>query len=921
MRRFLLLMLPVVLLTSRNGFADELVIENARIRAIVGTDACWKSLVDKQSGKELLAKGRKIGFAVANVDGKARTSNSATMAGDKLVVGLDGGQTKLTYVVSRAEDWITFHLQSISGPRPTNLTLIRAEVTLTEHVGTRLDAGWNRDYAVCLMATSLQAQGHAARRKSSVELAVTTQDAPGPKLEGAGAALIGSPPVELPKLLWRLAEAYGLPKNGQDGVPSNQLPVARQSYWFISVTEDNVDRVIDVCRRSGIRQVMMSSGSWCKDVGHYTFRANNYPHGLAGLKQVVAKMHDHGILVGMHCFASKVSKTDAFVTPLPDRRFWVDMSAKLARDVGPRDAEIRMADDLSQWPGSSACKQKSWEGSVEKHREVILDNEIIRYQSIGPEGKWDTMLGCQRCAWGTAAAGHKAGTAGRHYGVDGCINGYIIDQETDLLNETTDRLAEIFNTCDFDMVYFDGGEDVARTRFIYYVSKFQAVAMSKFKRRPLIHMGTIFTHNLWNSFTRSGTVDTYLNTLHGKIIAGASIEKWPTVRDHINHSVRYMLSVRDDMVPGELGWFGIWPKGEHTDGLQLDEAEYLMAKSLAYDAPISLETGFAQMDSHPLTPGILEIVGAYEQLRMNGTVAESTRRKLQELNKDFLLIPGEAPEFVEVQAVLEVAGGHDLRAWVGPYAGGAAASLWQYLGKEGTLTIASDKVQAVDIKGQPLNLTTSSGKTAVPIDHRRTLVRFAGMTPADVSSLLATARFEPRQPVTLWIEAESFTRIEGRMAKGSDAAVLDPEAMGDFVVGTGLPRAVGEPDGSCEYRVTIPHAGLWTVWARVRYPRGGDMSFSIDLPTANGQVNRQVLGNCGRAGAGWHWTGRGGGVTTPPPGLPIRMKLGPGEYVLRVHPREGYGKVQINPRLDVLCLTEDTTYVPTDADRKAAANK
>ena len=54
----------------------------------------------------------------------------------------------------------------------------------------------------------------------------------------------------------------------------------------------------------------------------------------------------------------------------------------------------------------------------------------------------------------------KAGSAARHYGVDGCVPGYIIDQETDLLDEATTRLAGIFNACGFDMVYFDGGEDV-----------------------------------------------------------------------------------------------------------------------------------------------------------------------------------------------------------------------------------------------------------------------------------------------------------------------------------------------------------------------------------------------------------------------------------------------------------------------------
>ena len=53
------------------------------------------------------------------------------------------------------------------------------------------------------------------------------------------------------------------------------------------------------------------------------------------------------------------------------------------------------------------------------------------------------------------------------------------------------------------------------------------------------------------------------------------------------------------MLPGELGWFGIGPARGNYDGLQFDEIEYLMCKSLALDAPISLQTSFSRMDSHP----------------------------------------------------------------------------------------------------------------------------------------------------------------------------------------------------------------------------------------------------------------------------------------------------------------------------------
>ncbi len=278
--------------------------------------------------------------------------------------------------------------------------------------------------------------------------------------------------------------------------------------------------------------------------------------------------------------------------------------------------------------------------------------------------------------------------------MDGCINGYIVDQETTLLDETTTRLAEVFNTCGFDMVYFDGGEDVDRRRFNHYVSKFQAAAMAKFTKRPLVHMGTIMTHGLIHSFTRSGTVDTYLNTLYGHIIAGGKVETWPTVKSHIDRSVAYMQSVGEDRIPGELGWFGIWPRGKNTDGLQLDEIEYLMCKSLAHDAPISLQTSFGQMDSHPLTPGILEIAKAYEELRLAGKVPEATRKRLAEKGKDFVLfqrggdikdIP--SLEFIEVERLPQVAGTADMRAFVGAREGGSVATLWHFAGKEGRLVV------------------------------------------------------------------------------------------------------------------------------------------------------------------------------------------------------------------------------------------
>lgn len=906
----------------------EVVFENPRIRATVGEDGVWRSLVDKTAGKDYCAADQRVPFAAVRLDGKTYRASRLSRVDDRLSIAFAGCGTELAYAVSATDDWIAFHLVEVAGARPTHVTLLSIAVTITERSGSCLGAAWNDAYAVCLRGACLRTQGSRSSRKDHTLLTATTQDFPGPKLEGAGAVLIGSPSKELRSVLGKLSVAYDLARNEGDGVASKYLPRARQSYWFLGFSEGDVDRVIDCCRRTGFRQVMLNSSSWCKSVGHFTFHESRYPDGIESLRRTVARLHEHGILVGMHTFASKISKTDPYVTPVPSRGFWVDMSATLAADVGPDDTSIRTRDDLSQWAGSPVAKKKVWEGHVSKHQEVIIDDEIIRYESIGPEGEWNTFLGCRRGAWGTRAAAHAAETECRHYGVDGCINGYIIDQESPLFQESTSRLAHVFNYCDFDMVYFDGSEDVDRRRYHYFSSNAHAVPMRKFTKRPLIHKGGGFTHGLWHSFTSTGTVDQYPGTYLAYINAGGTIADWPTCKDHIDRSVRRAIAYEDDMTPAELGWFGIGPRSGNYDGLQFDEIEYLMTKSLALDAPISLQTSFSRMEAHPLTPDILQIVRIYEELRLAGKTPPETCEPLKEQGKDFVMLPGALtkeggpPEFVQVRELAEVAGTHDVRSFVGGWSDGTVATLWHYLGKEGKLTLNGTDVDAYDVAGRSVELDRGDGKTTVPLNARRLLVHVPASSADAVRKLLADATVEMRKPVVLWIRAEDFQDCAGAMTTGSKVDVREPDALGDVVLCPGPIDRTGQTPCYAEYRVEIPRKARYALWGRVRYPTGGDMSFGLVRPDEEVTLTgKQVLGNCGVNEREWHWTGRGGGVTTVPPGSPILFDLEPGPFVFRIYPRAGSGAAATNPRLDCLCLAEDLDYRPTDADARAALGK
>ncbi len=939
----------------RSLVAAPLVFENARLRIEIGADGRWRRLTDKHAVRELLPDRTRAAHAMARalIGGKWVAVDRVVFGGrepDGLRLHFAPGTT-LEYRVRAGPDWIVFRLAGIAGPRPEKLTLLDLPVAISANVGALLDCAYDDRSAVCLAAANLQVTARARARGTWTELRAVSQDTPGPRLEGAAAALIVCPPEALRGLLARLSRECALPTNEKNGKPAKEWPAVRESYWFLSFGEKDVDRVIALCRQSGFRQVMLGFGAWSTSAGHYPINRRNFPDGLPSLQRTIRRLHAAGILVGMHTFASKVAKRDRYVTPVPDKRFWKDRQVRLAEDVSPDQTTIRVRESLAQWPGSPVCRQKSWEGGVTKHMEVIVDDEIIQYRQIGPTGRYDTFLGCRRGAWGTRSAAHTAGVAAVHYGVDGCINGYIIDQETSLLDEVATRLAGIFDACDFDMIYFDGGEDVDRRRFDYYVTRHQAAVMKRIRKRPVIHMGTIPTHRLWHSFARAGTVDTWPATLGGRLIArqgravvrqvrevddagflhrSVVIERdgrtvpWRTVKEHIDHSVRRSRRFNASLMPAELGWFGIWPRRASSSGLQLDEAEYLMVKSLAWDMPVSFQTSFRQMEAHPLTRQVLEIARAYEDMRLHGPPLDTgLRAKLREPGRDFMLVRDRGQrEFVEVREVPAPGGAGDAaRVFLGASGPDAVLVLWSTLWRPGVLELPpfSAPPTVADFAGNPILCEVRSGRLRVPVDSRRVTLRFAGTAPVRVRALLAKAGFEWRKPVNLWIQAEAFSRQSGRVATGSAVNQVESGALGDYVLCTGPLMRTSRSPWFWQYAVDLPHKGLWTFWARVRYPTGADHSFWLVPLAADGREERAVvLGNCGRNEKKWHWTGTGSGTTTVPPGRRITLRLPKGRFAFRVYPREGTGQAETNPRLDCFCISDDPDYRPTVDDARAA---
>lgn len=704
----------------------------------------WLGIIDKSTGRDLCNENSARIAVIYDENGKYRPVSSFKRSGKNYILKFAPTDTVLTYSIEPFAEWFHFRLIAIQGTRPQNITFCQVPVNITENLGRLLNIAWDDKTSICLLAASLQPDCKIEVRNKVSMLTASAQDTPGPNLEGTSVALIVSPTPDIRNRLRRASHAFGMLINeDHQGVPSKET-LGKKSYWFLfQLTENDADRVIEYCKLANIDQVLIGFHNWAKSSGHVEYNTKYFPDGLDSIKRLVKKLNDAGIGLGAHTFVSKIQKNDAYVTPIPDKRFWNDLPfVTLREDIDEKATTIKAANPIDQWPGSLVCKKKNWEADVKKHQEFTLNNEIIRYKSIDPNT--NTFLGCSRASYGTILTAHKAGDQIHHYAWESS-GMYIIDPETNLIDETARRMAQAFNECGFNMIYFDGGEDVPKNRFAYYASLVQQKTLQLITKKPFIHMGTAKTHRLWHSFTIGSTVDVYLNTYHKYVGAGKPIPK--TCKQHIDNSVKRVIAAQKSLIPGEFGWFGIWPetqrKGRIYQGLQLDQIEYVMTKCLAYDAPISLETSFEQMDKHPLTTSIVKIVGMYEKMRHDKSIDHKTIDMLKQTGKDYAYIrTADKNEFVQLEELDQVAGTHDIRSFIGKFDNGdAVATIWHYKGTPTPILLPENSnVKLVCFQAKELPMETVGSDVKIPVDHRRLTLIFPNTSIEQAKQFLSNAK-------------------------------------------------------------------------------------------------------------------------------------------------------------------------------------
>ena len=193
----------------------------------------------------------------------------------------------------------------------------------------------------------------------------------------------------------------------------------------------------------------------------------------------------------------------------------------------------------------------------------------------------------------------------------------------------------------------------------------------------------------------------------------------------------------------------------------------------------------------------------------------------------------------------------------------------------------------------------------------------AGTDPLDASSTPTCGKSCSK---SIWLAAGNASTFYGAMrigtsyANGNDAdPVADSLLANQIFAQSSTNSWSGDSGDKAGYKIKVPASGDWYAWGRFYYPSSGSDADANSFFLRIDSGTARKFGNNSDKFRKWHWDGDGEKVT----GAGTRLSLGyisAGTHTLWVVKRE----VQPTPpRLDVILLTRDPYYVPSDSDARA----
>jgi len=583
-------------------------IENEYVRYVIGSDGTNLHFIDKRTDTDYCVQEPKSSFARVKQSGKEFNASEATITEGQITVCFGESGVSAVIEVTEREHYFVLEVLSVTGEQVEELVFIDLPLTLQ---GTPEES-----FSGCALALDLQTNVPELPRANSRLRAMCY---PRFGFAGAKVAIIGCPQDELRQVMQEVvSNAEELPHSSIGGPWALDAEISKGSYLFNlgDLSEDKVDDWIQLVQSLGVNQIDFHGGSSFR-FGDCRPNPETYPRGLASLRAVTDKLHEAGIMSGLHTYAFFIDKSCPWVTPVPDPRLAKDATFTLAEHLTTDSNQVPVVESTQDMSAITGF-------FVRNSVTLQIDDELITYKDISKEPPY-AFTNCQRGAYGTKPAPH--GKEAKVHHLKECFGLFVPDGDSTLLSEVAAKTAEAFNEGGFDMMYMDAldGEDIlgGSENGWHYGSKYVFEIWKNLQRPAAMEMST-FHHHLWYVRSRLGAWD-HPTRSHKRFI---------DIHCTANEDCRRMF------LPGQLGWwaFKTWSnqQGEPT---YADDIEYLCGKCLGTD------TGLAIMGINPdnvsdipALPRLADIMKRYENLRHANYFPESVKAKLRVPGDEFKLI-------------------------------------------------------------------------------------------------------------------------------------------------------------------------------------------------------------------------------------------------------------------------------------------
>lgn len=557
---------------------------------------------------------------ITNCDREVLNCTGAKYENDTLKL-VFADKTTAEIEVFQKDNYLTFKLKKVSRENFLSITFVNINVKESEN------------NCACLMAMTLSThmKEHPGENSELVASAYPhiglfkTNKSQNP----SKAAVIACPKEKLSDIQKEaLSEvpAGELPFSNMGGpYAENALPDAADTYsiFFETVTEKNIDNVIDSLKKFSIKQIILHH------YGHYTqgdfrFDKNVYPGGMADFKKIIEIFHKNDIKVGLQTYSFFVVPKSGYVTPKPHKDLDIINEFTLKEDI---DEGVLSLEVLESTEGVSAE-----EGFIYVNSPYLwIDDELIKF-SFAKNGKFELV---ERGALNTTISAHKKGTKVKQ------LKEYFLiplaKAGSPLFYEIAKNTAEFYNESGADFFYLDAldgafvldGED-----YVWYHAADFIREMFKYIKRDIIFdccYNPQYTSS-WFVRSRYGAVD----------------ESCIAHRRYFDAHLNYNKKTADKMgLTPELGWINLFPDYSETQDLwqcdifAAEDLEYVCAKSYASNASIAFLESFHKLKNTERAEEYCEILKKYNDLRSEKSPGEATKEYLLQPENSATLIDGE----------------------------------------------------------------------------------------------------------------------------------------------------------------------------------------------------------------------------------------------------------------------------------------